>query len=94
LKALCLLAVKKGYVFVGTNSNGNNAHFVRKDKIGNIPSLNIKAGYTESKFRESRDEKGNLTYLSGSDRLRAVKEMKVYNIENGSLQRIEELFRL
>ncbi|MFM6608172.1 MAG: hypothetical protein ACKPJO_23270, partial [Dolichospermum sp.] len=31
LKALCILADKKGYAFVGCNSAGNNAFFVRKD---------------------------------------------------------------
>jgi len=33
LKALCLLAEQKGYCFVGSNSNANNAFFVRKDKV-------------------------------------------------------------
>jgi hypothetical protein len=94
LKALCLLAAKKGYVFVGTNSNGNNAHFVRKDKAGNLPVRDILSGYTESKFRESRDQHGNLTYLSGADRIRMIRKMKVYNIENGNLETIENLFGL
>ena len=92
LKALSLLAERKGYVLVGTNSNGNNAHFVRKDKVGDLPFLSIQKGYTESKFRESRDEQGSLTYLSGSNRLKMIKEMKVYNIESGTLQTIESLF--
>lgn len=94
LKALYLLAETKGYVFVGTNSNGNNAHFVRKDKVGKLPSIGIQTGYTESRFRESRDEQGNLTYLSGRDRLRMVKDMNVYNVENGTLETIESLFEL
>ena len=94
LKALCFLAERKGYVFAGTNSNGNNAHFVRKDKVGDLPAIGIQAGYTESRFRESRDQQGNLTYLSGSGRLRMLKDMKVYNVESGTLQTIESLFGL
>jgi len=94
LKALYLLAERKGYVFAGTNSNGNNAHFIRKDKVGNLPSIGIQIGYTESRFRESRDRQGNLTYLSGSDRLRMIKDMKVYNVESDTLETIESLFGL
>lgn len=94
LKALCLLAERKGYVFVGTNSNGNNAHFIRKDKIRDLQSVSIQIGYTESKFRDSRDQQGNLTYISGSDRLRIIKDMKVYNIESRALETIESLFGL
>jgi hypothetical protein len=94
LKALCLLAERKGYVLAGTNSNGNNAHFIRKDKVGDLIPAGIQAGYTESRFRESRDQQGNLTYLSGSGRLRMIKDMKVYNIESGTLETIESLFGL
>src|SRR3990172_1008296 len=94
LKALYLLAERKGYVFAGTNSNGNNAHFIRKDKVGNLPSIGIQIGYTESRFRESRDRQGNLTYLSGSDRLRMIKDMKVHNVESDTLETIESLFGL
>ena len=81
LKALCLLAGKKGYYFVGCNSNGNNAYFVRSDKIGSIKVLDVADGYVESKFRESRDKKGNLTYISGAKRLETIKEMSVFDIE-------------
>lgn len=94
LKALCLLAAKKGYVFVGTNSNGNNAHFVRRDQMANLRAIDISRGYTESKFRESRDERGNLTYLSGDDRLRAIRELSVYDVESGTVETIERLFGL
>ena len=94
LKALCLLAEKKGYIFVGSNSNGNNAFFVRKNKIGNIPSVSIEQGYVEAKFRESRDLQGNLTHLSGKKRLEAIKDCYVYNIETCSNVRIRDLFNL
>jgi len=90
LKALCLLAEKKGYAFVGCNSAGNNAHFVRKDKVGNIPIKTVKEGYVESKFRESRDKDGNLTYLRGSQRLKVIEEMQVINVEAGRIIQIKD----
>lgn len=92
LKALCLLAEKKGYAFVGCNSDGNNAHFVRKDKVGNIPVLTAEQGYVESKFRESRDSMGNLTFLRGSQRIDAIKNMQVFDVENDVLVYLGDLF--
>ena len=68
LKALCLLGTKKNYTFVGCNSAGNNAFFVRKDvKPDFIKELTPHEGYVMSKFRESRDLKGNLTYADESE---------------------------
>ena len=92
LKALCLLAESKGYVFVGCNSNGNNAHFVRKDMVGKIPVKSAESGYVESKFRESRDEQGNLTFLRGQQRLEIIKEMPVFDVENSRRILIKDLF--
>ncbi|MFZ3060711.1 MAG: hypothetical protein WA102_13375 [Candidatus Methanoperedens sp.] len=92
LKALCLLAEKKGYIFVGSDSSGNNAFFIRNDKIGNIKSVSIESGYVKSKFRESRDIKGQLSYLSSDDRLESIEDMLVYDVEKNSLIKIKELY--
>jgi hypothetical protein len=94
LKALCLLAEKKGYSFVGCNSAGNNAYFVRKDRVGKIPVKTVAQGYVESKFRESRDEAGNLSYLRGKQRLEAMKDMQVFNIENNKQVFIKDLLNI
>jgi len=91
LKALCLLAEKKGYAFVGCNSNGNNAHFVRKDKVGTIPVKSAQEGYVESRFRESRDINGNLTYQRGKQRLESIKDMQVFDVERGVTVSIKDL---
>jgi hypothetical protein len=91
LKAMCLLAERKGYLFVGANSHGNNAYFVRKDKIGKIKPVSLEAGYVRSRFRESRDAHGRLTYLSGDERLKAIEDMTVYEVEKGATVKIKEL---
>lgn len=85
LKALCLLADKKGYVFVGSNSYGNNAYFVKKDKLGSIKPIDVETGYVTSKYRESRDAEGQLSYLSGKERIKAIEHMPVYDIEKEQL---------
>lgn len=91
LKALCLLANKKGYVFVGSNSSGNNAYFVKKGKLGNVKPLSVELGYVNSKFRESRNVEGQLSYLSGDERLIAIEDMSVYDVEKDVLVKIKEL---
>jgi hypothetical protein len=91
LKALCLLAEKKGYVFVGCNSNGNNAYFVRKDKVNGIRQHTVESGYVLSRFRESRNADGTLSYLSGDERKKAIGKMTVYDLEKGTLVKIEDL---
>ncbi len=81
LKALCLLATRKGYGFVGCNSGGNNAYFVRKDKLGLIKTTSVERGYVLSHFRESRDRNGRLTYVTGADRFKVIGDMMVYDVE-------------
>lgn len=92
LKALCMLAEKKGYAFIGSNSNGNNAYFVRKEQLGSLLSVSCEQGYVKSKFRESRDANGNLSFLSDEKRLHAIKDMQIYDLEKQSLVQISNLF--
>jgi hypothetical protein len=84
IAAYCLLAEKKGYAFVGSNSQGNNAYFVRKDKLGRLPSLSPQKGYVRSRFRESVDEQGRLTYLSFPQRIQAIGGMPVIDLASGA----------
>jgi hypothetical protein len=93
LKGCYLLAEKKGYSFAGSNSNGNNAYFVRKDKISKLRTLTVDEGYVESKFREARDINGCLTFVSGADRLKVIEEMPVIDLESHKEITINELRR-
>lgn len=59
LQALCWLAKRKGYAFVGCSSNGVNAFFVRRDKRPhNVREVSPEEGYFEGKFSETVDENG------------------------------------
>ncbi|WP_448560742.1 hypothetical protein [Trichothermofontia sp.] len=89
LLALHRLASTKGYAFIGCNSAGNNAYFVRRDKLNNsVKEVSLEEGYVISKFRQSRDQNGRLTYLSGDDQIQLIKGMEVYNID---MEQIETL---
>jgi len=91
LKALCVLAEKKNYQFVGCSSNGVNAFFIRKDVAGNIRSIDCSSGYNKSRTRESRDVNGKLTFISGQARLDVIGEMDVVDIETGKVKKIKDL---
>jgi hypothetical protein len=91
LQALCMLAEEKGYYFVGCNSAGNNAYFIRKDKIGDLKPLTAKQGYVESKFRESRHENYCLSFISGKDRLKVIEDCEVYDVINHRIIKIKDL---
>ena len=86
LGALRLLAGRKGYVFIGCNSAGNNAYFVRRDHAAPLKDLALSAQYVASAFRESRDEQGNLTYLSGVQRIEAIEGLPVFNVGTGQTE--------
>jgi hypothetical protein len=88
LAAIVKLSEEKGYSFVGSNSAGNNAYFVRKDRLSGLRELSAHEGYIASKFRESRDANGNLTYLSGQDRLKLIQGLPIFNTTTQTLEKI------
>ena len=91
LPALCLLANKKGYDFVGSNSTGSNAFFVRNDLAHDLRCLSAADGYVESRVRESRGESGELTYLSGVERLQLIRDMPVHDLERNETVRLRDI---
>jgi len=86
LKALVTLGTKKGYSFIGSNSHGNNAYFVRNDKIKDLKVRTVEEGYVESKFREGRLQNGQHSFLAGKERLAALKGLPVVSVETGATE--------
>ncbi len=81
LKALVLLAEKKGYTFVGSNSNGTNAFFVRKDKSLALREFNYINGYVKSKFCEARKPNGKLYgNLNWNEKEDLIKGVEVFDV--------------
>ena len=52
---------------------------------GNILALAPEQVYVETRFRESRDERGGLTYLSGEARRKTIAGMPVYDVERDAV---------
>lgn len=86
LSALCELAERKGYTFIGSNSAGNNAYFVRRDCLGELRELSVAEGYVPSKFREHRNEQGQLTYLTGQEAIEQLRGLPVFNTQTKSIE--------
>ena len=85
-RAAVNLMDKKGFYFVGSNFLNNNAFFVSKKYKKNVYFKNLKIDNTksniESNFRESRDRKNKLNYLSGKNKLKEILDCKIVNLRN------------
>lgn len=79
LKALIDLSSKKGYEFIGCNSAGNNAYFVKKNLIKDLQPRTLEDGFVRGKFRESRDKNGKLTFYNSEKQLELIKGLPVYD---------------
>jgi hypothetical protein len=81
LKALCLLAKKKGYTFVGCNMAGNNAFFVRSElKPEAVKEVSAEEGFVAGQFRETRDSGGNLLYLNPEEEERILSSLPLIEL--------------
>lgn len=81
LAALVALGRRKGYAFVGSNSAGNNAFFVRRDlKPDNMSELTAAEGYVALQFREARDQQGRLAYLSPEEEAVIVSQLPLVEV--------------
>lgn len=83
LAAFGLLAESRGMIFVGCNSAGNNAYFIKRKYAELVPEVSISEGFVESRFRESRDVDGTLTFISGARRIELIRGLPVVNVKSG-----------
>jgi hypothetical protein len=91
LRALCVLAERKGYVFVGSNSNGNNAYFVKRELSSGIRIKTAEEGYVTARYRDSRDRTGKLSFVSGEARLALISDLMVMDVEHDVLVRLGDV---
>jgi len=92
IAALCSLAAKKGYRFVGSTTAGNDAFFVREDYAQHFVDSSIKRiEALPSRARESRDPSGDPTYVGKLERLQLISAMPVVNTATGEISKISDL---
>jgi hypothetical protein len=81
LAALTKLGKRKGYSLVGCNSAGNNAFFVRVDCLTEgLRPLTPGEAFVAAKFREARDEQGQLSYLSPKQELALIESLPLVEV--------------
>jgi hypothetical protein len=91
LAALCQLAAKKNYVWIGCNSAGNNAYFVRKAESDRFLLPKLPEDFVAAKFREARDPDGKLSYLGQKTGFALVKHLPVWNVTENRLCQLSDL---
>ena len=91
LPALKELASEKGYSFIGANSNSINAYFIKSELVQFIDMDSLDSDFYPSKFRESRDIEGNLTFLSGTNKINEISEKKVVDLSNNELILLKDI---
>jgi hypothetical protein len=92
LPAFLQLADARGYAFVGANSAGNNAFFVRRELLnGAVREVALADGFRDSHFREARDEQKRLTFCTGHARRQLIAEMPLVDVVSGATLRVLDL---
>jgi len=82
LAALYFLGNRKGYAFVGCNTGGNNAFFVRKDlRPDCIMEVTVAEGFIAGQFRETRDAKDRLLYLSAKEEQEILSSLPLVEVK-------------
>jgi hypothetical protein len=89
--ALKSLARRKGYRFLGTNSAGVNAFFIRDDYALGFDALLSNPSAQPSRFRESMDQFGQLSFVGGIQRFGLIQDLTVINTETGEKQTLKSL---
>ena len=81
LKSIYNLSKERGYTFIGCNSAGNNAYFIKNEYLSyleiNFPSL--EEGFVFASFSEVWDKNRNA--LRGVDKIMSLDGLEVYNTE-------------
>ena len=88
IKAFIDLLKKRNYFFIGTNSAGNNAFFVNQNIWKKAKKLIYEKKIFISKFRESRNLKGELTFLNKKKSLEMIKNKIVIDLKNNQKKKL------
>ena len=91
LPAFINLLKKKNYYFIGTNSNGVNAFFLKKNKFKYIKKYIKEIKSFNSKSKESKDKFGNKTFIKEKNRIKKISNVKVLNLKKNKVIKIKTL---
>jgi hypothetical protein len=89
--ALKHLAEQKGYTFAGTNSNGINAFFVRRDLAGPVLSQLQEVRAFSSRVRGARGENGELSFAGGRALFDLIRNCPFIDVKTGATRRLGDM---
>lgn len=96
LPAWVFLFGDRGYSLVGTNRAGNNAFFCQTADLDLIPLQRIDSSqlekYVDSRLRDSRGNKGELTYLTRDRGVEAIAACPVIDVTNSETLTVGDLW--
>lgn len=86
IKALISLGKSKGYIFVGADSSGTNAFFIHQSLESKLPlsTAPLQEYCSTHHARQSRNTFGNLSFLQGDERLKAIKHLPLHTCKDFS----------
>ena len=87
LQAFGELFRQRGFALVGVNRVAHNAFFVRNDRVADVGLPSVTPGdylaFTDWRLRESRDESGKLSYVSGAERVALIAGLPLVDVVSG-----------
>jgi len=95
LKAMDFLAKKKGYQFIGSNTAGNNAFFLRSDLVNEyVPAISVEEGFVYCNFRQNRDKDGKLTLKRDDKMIHDCGHLMVVDVTNNETKPLSNFLEI
>ena len=82
---------KKNYFLLGTNTSGNNAFFMKNIFLKDINKVLKEKKIYLSKYRESRNKRGSMSYLNRQNSLNLIGNKIVIDLKDNKKKKIKEL---
>ncbi len=94
IQALITLMKNKGYIFLGTNSEGMNAFFVNKRKYIYLKNKIKNKKIFFPIIKEGRNKNFKLNFKKFFENLKLIKDKKVFDIKKNKILKISEIKNL
>jgi len=89
INALIFLLNKWEYTLIGTGMLGSNAYFVKNSLLtDHLRTMAKKPFNFNFNFRESRDQNGNLNFLTKEKRMKEIESTEVLNVETNLIEKV------
>jgi len=88
IQAFIELMKSKQYFLLGTNSAGNNAFFMKNKFLKEANKAIVEKKIFTSKFRESKNKNGSLTFLDKKESLKLIQNQFVIDLKDNKKKKL------